>query len=115
MNLLMIIAMLLGLLVVIRLMTVAQLASVLSGEDEDEEQKRHNSMNGIGMMIFMVVGLVLMGYMTIKYQPFMLPESASAHGARNRFSIEYKFFSNRYCVRDYSNYVVLVCLQIPAQ
>lgn len=87
----MIIAMLLGTLVVIRLMTVAQLASVLSGEDEEEEQKRHNRMNSIGLMIFMVVGLVLMVYMTIKYQPFMLPESASAHGVQTDFLLNINF------------------------
>jgi hypothetical protein len=53
MNTLMIIAMLLGILVVIRLMNVAQLASVLSGDDEAEEQKRHDYMNGVGMVVFM--------------------------------------------------------------
>ncbi len=87
----MIIAMLLGVLVVIRLMTVAQLASVLSGEDEEEEQKRHNNMNSMGLMIFMVVGLALMVYMTIKYQPFMLPESASAHGVQTDFLLNINF------------------------
>lgn len=87
----MIIAMLLGVLVVIRLMTVAQLASVLSGEDEEEEQKRHNSMNSMGLLIFMVVGLALMVYMTIKYQPFMLPESASAHGVQTDFLLNINF------------------------
>jgi cytochrome c oxidase subunit II len=91
MNTLMIIAMLLGILVVIRLMNVAQLASVLSGENEEEEQKRHDNVNGIGLMIFMVVGLLLMIYMTIKYQPFMLPESASAHGVRTDFLLDINF------------------------
>ncbi len=87
----MIIAMLLGLLVVIRLMNVAQLASVLAGEDEEEEQKRHNTMNGIGMMLFMALGLGLMVYMTFKYQPFMLPESASAHGVKTDFLLNINF------------------------
>lgn len=91
MNTLMIIAMLLGLLVVIRLMNVAQLASVLSGENEEEEQKRHNSMNSIGLMLFMVLGLALMVYMTIKYQPFLLPQSASAHGVNTDFLLNINF------------------------
>ena len=88
MNLLMIIALLLGILVVIRLMNVTQLASALSGEDEEEEIKRHNTMNGIGMLLFMVLGLGLMVYMTFKYQPFMLPRSASVHGVQTDFLLK---------------------------
>jgi cytochrome c oxidase subunit II len=91
MNTLMIIAMLLGLLVVIRLMNVAQLASVLSGENEEEEQRRHDGMNGIGLMLFMVLGLGLMIYMTIKYEPFMLPVSASKHGVNTDFLLNINF------------------------
>ena len=91
MNLLMIIALLLGVLVVIRLMNVAQLASVLSDENEEEEQKRHNTMNSIGMMIFMVAGLGLMVYMTFKYQPFMLPKAASVHGVETDFLLNINF------------------------
>jgi cytochrome c oxidase subunit 2 len=91
MNLLMIIATLLGILVVIRLMNVSQLASVLSGDNEEEEQKRHNTMNGIGMILFMVLGLGLMVYMTLKYQPFLLPESASVHGVQTDFLLNINF------------------------
>lgn len=91
MNTLMIIASILGLLVIFRLMNVAQLASVLSGENEDEEQKRHNTMNSIGMMLFMVLGLGLMVYMTFKYQPFMLPEPASVHGVNTDFLLNINF------------------------
>lgn len=87
----MIIAMILGILVVVRLMNVAQLASVLSGENEEEEQKRADRGNALGMMAFMVVGLVLMIYMTIKYQPFMLPESASEHGKATDFLLNINF------------------------
>ncbi len=91
MNLLMIIASLLGLLVVFRLMTVSQLASELSGEDEDEEQKRHNYWNGVGMVLFMVFGLGLMVYMTFKYKPFMLPEAASVHGVATDLLLNINF------------------------
>lgn len=87
----MIIAMLLGILVVIRLMNVTQLASVLSGENEEEEDKRHNTMNSIGLMIFMVAGLALMVYMTFKYQPFLLPKAASVHGVETDFLLNINF------------------------
>ncbi len=91
MSFLMMITILLGTLVVIRLMSVSQMASVLSGEDEDVAQKRDNSMNSIGMMLFMVIGLALMVYMTIKYQPFMLPVAASVHGAETDFLLNINF------------------------
>jgi cytochrome c oxidase subunit II len=91
MNTLMIIALLLGILVVIRLMNVAQLASVLSEDNEQEEQKRHDSMNAIGMILFMVLGLGLMVYMTFKYQPFLLPQSASKHGVETDFLLNLNF------------------------
>ncbi|MBL0340298.1 MAG: cytochrome c oxidase subunit II [Bacteroidetes bacterium] len=91
MNILIIIALLLAVLVVIRLMNVSQLASVIAGEDEEAEQKRHNSMNGLGLMLFSVVGILLMIYMTFKYQPFLLPESASAHGVKTDFLLNINF------------------------
>lgn len=87
----MIIALILSILVVVRLMNVAQLASVLSGENEEEEQKRADKSNAFGMMAFMAIGLVLMGYMTVKYQPFMLPESASEHGVKTDFLLNINF------------------------
>lgn len=91
MNLLMIITVLLGVLVVVRLMSVSQIASVLSGDDEAEEQKRHDNMNSMGLMAFMVIGLILMVYMTIKYQPFMLPKAASVHGVETDFLLKINF------------------------
>jgi cytochrome c oxidase subunit II len=80
MNFLLIIAVILGVLVVTKLLSVVQLTSHISNEDEDKTQTRHDYLNGIGLLIFMVLGLFLTVYMTIKYQPFMLPESASKHG-----------------------------------
>jgi len=87
----MIIACILSILVVVRLMNVAQLASVLSGENEDEEQKRADRSNALGLMAFMAIGLVLMVYMTIKYQPLMLPEAASEHGVKTDFLLNINF------------------------
>lgn len=91
MDFLTILALILGTLVIVRLMNVSQLASVLSGENEDDQQDKENSINKYGMMIFMVVGLILMIYMTLKYQPFMLPESASAHGKKIDFLLNINF------------------------
>jgi len=91
MNLLLIIATLLGILVTARLLNVVQLASTLSGEDKEQTQVRHDRWNGIGMMLFMVIGLALMVYMTIKYQPFMLPTSASKHGEETDFLLNINF------------------------
>ncbi|MFM2190993.1 MAG: hypothetical protein RL491_1379 [Bacteroidota bacterium] len=91
MNTLMIIAIILSILVVVRLMNVAQLASVLSGENEEEEQKRADRGNALGLMAFMAIGLVLMIYMTIKYQPFLLPEAASEHGKKTDFLLNINF------------------------
>jgi len=91
MDFLTILALVLGILVIVRLMNVSQLASVLSGDNEEDEQDRHNHLNRIGMMFFMVVGLGLMIYMTLKYQPFMLPESASKHGVKIDFLLNLNF------------------------
>jgi len=91
MSLLVILAMLLGVLVIVRLLNVTQLASVLSGENEEDEQERHNTANGIGMILFMVIGLGLMIYMTVKYQPYMLGEPASVHGVETDFLLYLNF------------------------
>jgi cytochrome c oxidase subunit 2 len=61
-------------------MTVVQLSIQLTGSDNDDEQIRHNKANGIGFLIFMVAGLGLMVYMTIRYAKYMLPTAASEHG-----------------------------------
>ncbi len=80
MNLLIIIACVLGLIVLVRLMTVVQLSIQLTNSDNDDEQIRHNKANGIGFLIFMVAGLGLMLYMTVRYSKYMLPVAASEHG-----------------------------------
>jgi cytochrome c oxidase subunit 2 len=91
MDFLTILALILGTLVIVRLMNVSQLASVLSGDNEEEEQAKENNINRIGMMLFMVIGLVLMVYMTFKYQKFLLPESASKHGVQIDFLLNLNF------------------------
>lgn len=91
MDFLTILALILGTMVIVRLMNVSQLASVLSGENEEDEQAKDNNINRIGMMAFMVIGLVLMVYMTIRYSKFMLPVSASAHGVQIDFLLNLNF------------------------
>ena len=80
MNLLIILALILGTIVLVRLMTVVQLSIQLTNSDNDDEQIRHNKANGIGFLIFMVAGLGLMLYMTVRYSKYMLPVAASEHG-----------------------------------
>jgi cytochrome c oxidase subunit II len=80
MNYLILIAVILGIIVLVRLMTVVQLSMALTNAENDEEQIRHNKSNGIGFIIFMVAGLGLMVYMTIRYSAYMLPVAASEHG-----------------------------------
>ena len=80
MTLLWIIAAVLLVTVLARLMTVVNLASEITKEDNDDTQIKHNTYNGVGFIIFMVAGLGLMVYMTLRYSKYMLPEAASAHG-----------------------------------
>lgn len=80
MNLLIWIAALLGIMVLIRLMNIVQLTAALSGENEEEEQNRDNKTNAILSMAFMIIGLVIIVYMTLRYSQFMLPRPASEHG-----------------------------------
>jgi cytochrome c oxidase subunit II len=69
-----------GILVLVRLADVAGLASKLSGESDETEQDKDNRINGIALLVFLWGGLILMIYMIIRYNQFMLPVSASEHG-----------------------------------
>lgn len=80
MSLLIILAIGLTIFVIARLMTIVQLAGELAGESEEAELKRDNKINGLMLMGFMIGGLSLMIYMTLRYNKFMLPVSASEHG-----------------------------------
>lgn len=80
MNVLIILAVLLTIIVLVRLTNIVQLAAELSGENEEAEDKRDNKINGILLVGFMVVGLGLMVYMTLRYNQYMLPVAASEHG-----------------------------------
>lgn len=91
MNLLIIIAIALSILVMVRLMNIVQLASELSDQHEESELKRENKINGVLLVGFMVVGLVLMIYMTLRYNRFMLPVSASEHGVEIDHLLNWNF------------------------
>lgn len=80
MNLLLTLAIVLGVLVLVRIANVAQLASDLSGENEEDEQDKANVWNSWGFLLFMVVGLFLSVYTAIEWMPKTLPVAASEHG-----------------------------------
>jgi cytochrome c oxidase subunit II len=80
MTLLWILAVVFGVLVLVRLANVAQLASQLANEDDEAEQDRDNKFNSYMLVGFLWVGLALLVYMIFGYKHFLLPESASEHG-----------------------------------
>ena len=80
MNILLILAVVFGTLVLVRLANVAAIASKLSEENEAAEQESANRWNSIGMLTFLIVGLITMFYLINAYSPLMLPVSASEHG-----------------------------------
>jgi cytochrome c oxidase subunit 2 len=82
MNLLLTLAIVFGVLVLVRIANVAQMAAELSGENEDDEQDKSNKWNGMGFLLFMIFGLTLMTYSTIKWLPLTLPVAASEHGVK---------------------------------
>lgn len=80
MNILLILAVVFGTLVLVRLANVAAIASKLSEENEEAEQESANRWNSIGMLTFLIVGLITMFYLINAYTPLMLPVAASEHG-----------------------------------
>lgn len=80
MNILILLAIVLGIMVLVRLANVAQLASHLAGENEEAEQDKDNRLNSWLLLGFLWGGLLLFVYMVFRYQPYMLPVSASEHG-----------------------------------
>ena len=80
MSLLWILAVLFGVLVLVRLANITQLSSQLAEENEEDEQDKDNRFNAWMLVAFLWVGLGLLVYMMIRYQHFLLPVSASEHG-----------------------------------
>jgi len=80
MNILLILAVVFGTLVLVRLANVAAIASKLSQENEEAEQESANRWNSIGMLAFLIAGIITMFYLIDAYSPLMLPVSASEHG-----------------------------------
>ncbi|MFM9008644.1 MAG: cytochrome c oxidase subunit II transmembrane domain-containing protein, partial [Bacteroidota bacterium] len=80
MNLLLTLAIVLGVLVLVRIANIAQLASDLSGENEEDEQDKANVWNSWGFLLFMLVGLFLSVYTAIEWMTKTLPVAASEHG-----------------------------------
>jgi len=80
MNILLILAIVLGVLVLVRIANVAQLAADLSGESDEDEQAKSNKWNSLGFLLFMIIGSVLFIYSIVKWMPLTLPVAASEHG-----------------------------------
>ncbi len=91
MNFILILTIGLSVFVMWRLMNIVQLTSRLSGENEEEEQNRDNKVNGILLMAFMVIGLLLVVYMTVRYSEFMLPKAATEHGEETDLLLWWNF------------------------
>lgn len=80
MNLLIFLVIILGVLVFTRLMSIMQLATSLSGQKEEDVMQKDNRINALLMLWFMIAGLALVIYQTLKYKKFMLSVPASVHG-----------------------------------
>ncbi len=80
MNLLLTLAIVFGVLVLIRIANVAQMAAELSGENEEDEQDKSNKWNATGFLLFMIFGLALLTWSTLEWLPLTLPVAASEHG-----------------------------------
>jgi len=91
MNFLLLLAVGLSIFVIVRLMSIVQLASELSGESEEAEMRRDNKINGVLLMVFMIAGLGIMVYMTLRYNKFMLPVAASEHGVETDNLLNWNF------------------------
>lgn len=91
MSFLLLLAVGLSIFVMVRLMNIVQLAAELSGENEEAEMQRDNKINGLLLVAFMVGGLGMMIYMTLRYNKFMLPVAASEHGVETDNLLNWNF------------------------
>ncbi len=91
MNLLTLIAVVLGVLIIIRLMSIVQLVATISDQDDELETIKDNKINALFMLGFMVVGLAMVIYMTLRYEPYMLPVAASIHGIETDSLLNWNF------------------------
>lgn len=80
MNLLLILAIVFGVLVLVRIANVAQMAADLSGQSQEEEQEKSNKWNSVGFLLFMFVFFGLVIYTTYEWGKLTLPQAASEHG-----------------------------------
>lgn len=80
MNLLLILAIVFGILVLVRIANVAQMAADLSGQSQEEEQEKSNKWNSLGFLLFMIVFFAMVIYTTYEWGKLSLPLAASEHG-----------------------------------
>lgn len=80
MSILFILCVIFGVIIIVYLMSLVDLSRRIIDVDDTVERERENNMNAWMMLIFGVVYFASVIYMVIKFQPQMLPVSASEHG-----------------------------------
>src|ERR1035438_2118196 len=81
----------LAIIAIARVVRILELTSQLSGESEELVTASDNKMQGGLSLVFLFIGLVFIGYTTIRYAHFMLPEPASKQGVEinNLMNVNY--------------------------
>jgi cytochrome c oxidase subunit 2 len=72
-------------------MSIMQLATSLSGQKEEDVMQKDNRINAFLMLCFMIAGLALVIYQTLKYKKFMLGVPASVHGVETDALLYWNF------------------------
>lgn len=92
MNFLILLGVIAAIMVAFRLMNILNISQELSGRDATEELHKDVKGNAMGLIAFMVVGLILFFYMIWKYMPLTLPVAASEHGVRTDNLLNINFY-----------------------
>ncbi len=79
-NFLIVLVIILAVVALAHIVRISELSSEISGRDDSKITEADNKLNGFFMLVFMVLGLGLMVYMTLRYSRYLLPVSASEHG-----------------------------------
>jgi len=90
-TLLVLIVLTLAVIAIARVVRILELTSQLSGESEELVTPADNKIHGGLSLVFLFIGLVFIGYTTIRYAHFMLPTPASSQGVEieNLMNVNY--------------------------
>ena len=80
MNILFILCIIFGTVIMVYLMSLIDLSRLISGVDDEKEREKENDINAWLMLVFGAAYLLSVVYMMWKYEPYLLPVSASEHG-----------------------------------